>query len=168
MRDNPEINSINLELLFKFKDILSSLKYQDGVDEMLANAVACFCLENNIKADKFNSLFQHQLVDVLKKTEPKIPNVQIATRTGIDRRRISTINKPVKLSKDMLVLSYLKSYCKTYKTTHIKKKGFCNSFEYFCRLGANGTLTTNSISRELLRLGCLKDKGSRYQIILDG
>lgn len=169
-----ETNFTNLELFSKFKaslsnskDLVDASKTPIRSDEVVAKAVALFCLENNIKADKFNSLFRYQLVDILKKTDPEIPNVEIAVRTGIHRRSISTINKSVKQSKDMLVLSYLKLYCETYKTTHIKKKGLCNSFEYFCTLAANGTLTVNSISKELIRLGYLKDKGSRYQIIFD-
>ncbi|MCF6319171.1 MAG: hypothetical protein L3J83_07835, partial [Proteobacteria bacterium] len=160
MIDIPKIDPVNLKLFSKFKEILSSLEQLNDTpqtssesDEMLAKAVAFFCLESNIKAEKFNVLFRYQLVDILKKTNPEMPNVDIAVRTGINRRYIGTIDKSVKQSKEMLILSYLKSYCEAHKTTHIKKKGPYNSFAYFCTLGANGTLTANSISKELLRLG---------------
>ena len=164
-----------LELFSEFKENVLNSKYLNddptqeplSSDETIAKLVAAFCLENNIKAEKFNTLFRYQLVELLKKTDPEIANVQISARTGINRRGISSLTKTSKQTKDMLVLSYLKTYCQTNKTTHILKKGYFNSFESFCLLSANGTLTATAIAKELTRLGHLKDKGSRYQIVFD-
>ncbi|MCF6289172.1 MAG: hypothetical protein L3J53_08070 [Proteobacteria bacterium] len=136
-------------------------------NEVIANTAASFCLENNIKANEFITLFKNQLVTVLKQAEPDIANVQIAVRTGLDRRVVSAANnQATKLSKDMLVLSYVRSYCIANKITRIKKRGPYHTFEYFCTLGANGTFTPNAIAQELLRLGHIEDKGSKYKIIL--
>ena len=164
-----------LDLFSEFKENVINSKYLNAdnsqeplqFDEIIAKIVATFCLEHNIKAEKFNALFRYQLVELLKKSDPEIPNVQISARTGINRRGITALSKTARQSKDMLVLSYLKAYCQNHKTTHISKKGHCNSFESFCKLSANGTLTVKSISKELLRMGYLIDKGSRYQIIFD-
>lgn len=135
--------------------------------EFTAHAVATFCLENNVKADQFNSLFRYYLVDVLRKTKPDTSIIQIAVRTGIDRRLIGNIGKVTKQSKEMLILAYLKTYCEKENTVHIKKKGVYNSFDYFCKLGACGNLTTNAIADELLRLGYLENKGHKYKVILN-
>ena len=167
------IDSSSLKLFSKFESsILADKNFNNNpaqsetdIDDVFARAVATFCLDNNIKADKFYSLFRFQLVDILKANDPKISHVQISARTGINRRSIGSIDKNAKPTKDMLILSYLQSYCKTYKTSYINKKGLYNSFDYFCKLGANGSLTTMSISKELLRLGHLEEKGSRYRII---
>ncbi len=164
-----------LELFSELKENVLNSKYLNNdypidslqSDEIIAKIVAAFCLENNIKAEKFNTLFRYQLVESLKQTEPDLPNVQISARTGINRRGITSLSKTPRQTKDMLVLTYLKSYCQTHKTTHIRKKGHCSSFESFCQISANGTLTSTSIANELVRMGYLKDKGSRYQIILD-
>lgn len=178
MKNNTDMEKSDysyLELLTQLKDNVLNSKYLNNdnpidslqPDEIIAKIVAAFCLENNIKAEKFNTLFRYQLVKILKKTEPDLPNVQISARTGINRRGITSLSKTPRQSKDMLVLSYLKSYCQKYKTTLIPKKGYCDSFESFCQLGANGSLTSASIAKELIRQGVLKDKVTRYQIILN-
>ncbi len=172
--DKETTECTNLKLLSEFKQKVLQSKYlatksdeKLPTDETIAKFVAAFCLENNIKAEKFTALFRYQLVDILKKAEPELPNVQISARTGINRRGITSLSKTTRPTKDMLVLSYLKNHCRIHNTTHILKHGHCNSFESYCKLSANGTLTSTSIANELMRLGYLIDKGSRYQIILN-
>ncbi len=135
--------------------------------EFTAQAAAAYCLANDIKADHFNCLFRYYLVNFLKKAEPESSNLQIAIRTGMDRRLVGKVKKSPKPTKEQIILSYLKSYCKSKRTNLIKKKGLINSFEYFCKKGANGTMTSKVLAEELIRLGHIKDMGSRFRIIFE-
>lgn len=141
--------------------------HDENALEFTAQAAAAYCLANDVKADHFNCLFRYYLVDFLKKAQPDSSNLQIAIRTGMDRRLVGNVRKSHRPTKDQIILSYLKAYCQSKKTTFIKKKGLTNSFEYFCKKGANGTMTSKVLAEELIRLGHIKDMGSRFKVIMD-
>lgn len=118
---------------------------------------------------EFMEYYKQHLVKQTKKNNPDYSIVEIASRTGIDRRDIKkylNIDEPsIRPSKIKLTLQEIKSICERNKSHLILKKGPFQSFESICYMTASGTLTPQSIAKELIRLGNIKDNGKYYELI---
>ena len=159
-------------MLNKFLTNLKEIEndcHKDQYNELVCKAVANFCLNNSIKASQFQSEFLKQMVCEAKKNNPHFSKVRLSAYTGIDRRRINRVLNGEKLyhhsPREDIVLNYIYSYCNKNHTHKIVKHGGFESFQYFCSIAANGTLTHRAIASELIAQKKLKDCGSYYLLI---
>lgn len=147
---------------------LSDKNNAGNEDELLYQALAQCCLQTGKKAPYFQFEYQKHLVLEAKKMYPDYSYVRLSIVTGLNRRTISEIIKGksyLKYSDKIdLLKNYLISYCHSHKTQRVLKKGECDSFEYFCTVVANGTLTSASMAEELLEKGEIINKGRYYYL----
>jgi len=152
------------------KEHKHSKKTITNILKKLACLIAKISLKYDINYTEFYSYYKKSLVKLAKKQNPDFSIVEIACRTGIDRRDIKEyliseeiVSKPPKLK---LILDEIKRICLANKSKHIIKKGYFQSFESVCNQLASGSLTHNSIAKELLRKGHIVDKGNKYELAL--
>ncbi len=136
--------------------------------KVVCKAIANYCLENNMKVAQFQNEFLIQIVTESRKNNPDYSNVRIAASTGIDRRSINRLLKGENLyrnhAKEDIVMSYIQSYCLKHKTSRINKMGKFETFQYYCIVVANGTLTQRAIADELISQGRIIDEGMYYRV----
>ncbi len=137
--------------------------------QKLANLTAKISLKYNIHHTEFYELFKRALVRQEKLSNKNLSIVQIACRTGIDRRYIKQylssdefVLKPPKLK---LILDEIKRICLSNRSKYIKKRGYFQSLESVCNQLASGSLTYMSIAKELLRKGHIIDKGNKFELV---
>lgn len=118
---------------------------------------------------EFVESYKQNLVKEAKKQNPSYSTVELAGRTGIDRRYIAEYLKTdevkLKPTKVQLTLRQIKMQCERNNVESIKKSGPFQSFESICLQTAHGTLTPNSIAKELIRQGNIKDCGDHYKLV---
>lgn len=152
------------------KQLNKSQSIRTIILERLASLTAKIALKYNIHHHEFYELFKRALVKQEKLSNKNSSIVEIACRTGIDRRYIKnylhetkTISKIPKLK---LILNEIKNLCNKNNTKFIKKHGYFQSFESICNQLASGSLTHNAIAKEFIRKGNLLDRGDSYELIL--
>lgn len=138
---------------------------------LFSRAVAKLLLKFNISRHDYNHSLNEQLVLEAKKQNPSATMVELAVRTGIDRRFISAYLKGetplVKSNKLVLILSDIKWSLKKYYPGKRKlpKRGPFKSFESICEQWSSGTLTYKAILSELVRIDCVIDHGDEIELI---
>ena len=155
---NPIIEQ-NKKIQYAKKNILAKL----------ANIAAKICLKYNASLQEFTESYKSALVKLAKKQNPDYSIVELACRTGIDRRYINQYLNDVDLiakpSKIKLILEQIKLTCKRTQSKFIQKSGPFQTFESICIAMAPGSLTYNSIAKELIRQGNIIEKNDKYEII---
>ena len=135
----------------------------------LANLTAKISLKYDINFQEFFNLYKIALVKQAKKQRPKTSIVEIACRTGVDRRYIKQYLQSTEATsrtpKTKLVLNELKDICLKNDNNIIKKHGHFQSFESICNKLAYGSLTPVSIAKELIRQGKIEDLGNKYKLL---
>lgn len=138
--------------------------------EKLANITAKISLKYNIHYHEFFNLYKGALVKQTKANNPEFSNVEIACKTGIDRRQITQcLNSQearIKTPKLKLILDEIKRLSIKNNSNIIKKHGPFQSFDSICKHLANGSLTPASIANELIRQGNIIDKGDTFELIV--
>ncbi|MCF6318198.1 MAG: hypothetical protein L3J83_02800 [Proteobacteria bacterium] len=141
---------------------------QEQIHRIVCKAIANYCLENNFKVSQFQNEFLRQVVAESKKNNPDFTNVRIAASTGINRRNIKKLLNGENIYKDCMkkdtVMKYVQSYCLKNNTRRIKKQGKFESFQSYCIVAANGTLTHSAIAAELISQGRIIDEGMYYRV----
>lgn len=138
---------------------------------LFSRAVAKLLLKFNISRHDYNHSLNEQLVLEAKKQNPSATMVELAVRTGIDRRFISAYlsgEAPiVKSNKLSLILSDIKwTLKKDYPGKKcIPKKGPFKTFESICEQWSSGTLTYKAVLKELVRIGSVIDHGEKVELI---
>ncbi len=103
-----------------------------------------------------------------QKEDGKYSMVELAARTGLDRRYVSKTLKDEALkktrSKVALVLQQMRHQCRQDKTDVIAKHGGKYSFKSICEQAASGGLTHYAIAKELIRQGHIIDCDRKYQV----
>jgi DNA polymerase III alpha subunit len=138
---------------------------------LFSRAIAKLILKFNISRHDYNHCLNEQLVLEAKKQNPKASKVELAVRTGIDRRFITGYlngEMPfVRSNKLVLILSDIKWTMNEYYPGKNKmpKNGPFKTFESICEQWSSGTLTYKSILQELIRIGCLIDHGDEIELL---
>ena len=140
-----------------------------GFTSQLAKLTAKIVLRFNIKYRNFLAHFKRELVKEARRQHPDYRNVQLAMRTGVDRRAVSEALKaeddaPIWNGKDLLVLQRIQEFCTRNAVTMIPKNRGFESFKSICETSANGTLTAEAIATELMRIGAIKSHGRFYKV----
>lgn len=143
---------------------------QSDLTAELALITAKIALRFNIKFRTLSSLLKRSLICEAKQQYPNDANVQIAVRTGVDRRSVASHLEDEQCAsvwhgKEMLVLRRLYEYCDQFKTSRIGKYSGGRSFREICAESANGSITPEAIGRELMRRGVLIDRGKYYEVV---
>ena len=135
----------------------------------LANLTAKISLKYDINFQEYFNLYKRALVRQAKKQKPDSTNVEIACRTGVDRRYINkyleSTDSSIKTPKIKLILNELKRICVNNNTKYIKKQGYFQTFESVCNQLASGSLTYSSVAQELIRQGKIEDLGNKYKLL---
>ena len=135
----------------------------------LARLTAKIILKYNAHYQEFFELFKRELIKESKKQNPGYSMVELSSRIGIDRRYIkkylNSKDVVIKPSKIKLVLDRMKLTCKINNSKYLKKNGSSQSFESICNDVAPGSLTYNSIAKELVRQGNIIEKGDTYELV---
>lgn len=137
---------------------------------LFSRAVAKLLLKFNISRHDYQNCLNEQLVLEAKRQNPKATKVELAVRTGIDRRFITgylngemPATKPNKLT---LILTDIKwTLNKHYSGNKLPKKGPFQSFESICERWSSGTLTYKAILKELVRIGSVIDHGEEVELV---
>lgn len=138
---------------------------------LFSRAVAKLLLKFNISRHDYQNCLNEQLVLEAKRQNPKATKVELAVRTGIDRRFITgylngemPATKPNKLT---LILTDIKwTLNKHYSGNKLPKKGPFQSFESICERWSSGTLTYKAILKELVRVGSVIDHGDDVELVV--
>jgi hypothetical protein len=135
----------------------------------IANSIARILLIFNIP---FNELFEAIRIELVKeaiKAEPKITNVQLSVKTGLDRRDVAkykrsteVITKPSNLT---LIMEKVSHYCERKEGNRIPIKGHIESFYGYAEKICNGAQTPNSLAQELISHGCIKEDGENFILL---
>ncbi len=138
---------------------------------LFSRAVAKLLLKFNISRHDYQHCLNEQLVLEAKRQNPKATKVELAVRTGIDRRFIagylSGEMPAVKSNKLTLILTDIKwTLKKHYSGNRLPKKGPFQSFESICEQWSSGTLTYKAILKELVRVGSVIDHGDEVELIV--
>jgi len=139
---------------------------------LFSRAVAKLILKFNISRHDYNHCLNEQLVLEAKKQNPKASKVELAVRTGIDRRFISSYLNgempTVKSNKLSLILSDIKWTLNKYypARNRLPKKGPFKSFESICEQWSSGTLTYKAVLTELVRIGSVVDHGKDIELVV--
>ncbi|MBL4661576.1 MAG: hypothetical protein JKY19_14550 [Alcanivoracaceae bacterium] len=139
---------------------------------LFSRAVAKLILRFNISRHDYNHCLNEQLVLEAKKQNPKASKVELAVRTGIDRRFITGYLNgempAVKSNKLTLILSDIKWTLNKYYPGQNKlpKKGPFKTFESICEQWSSGTLTYKAVLTELVRIGSVIDHGKQIELIV--
>lgn len=153
MDNNDKYNMVNL------KNPVSRLAY----------VMAKITLRFNVLFSQFIELYKYHLVMLAQKEDSEYSIVELAARTGLDRRYVSKALKDEALkktrSKVTLVLQQLRHQCQQNKTTLVSKYGGKYSFKSLCEQVSPGGLTHHAIAKELLRQGHILDCGKKYQVL---
>ncbi len=147
---------------------LNDQNNSENEEALVYQAIAQCCLKTGKKAPYFQFEYEKHLVLQARLKHPDYPIVRLAIITGIDRRRVAKILKGqafLRYSDKLdLLVTYLERQCDKQNTTKILKRGKFESFEYFCKLAANGKLTSKAMADELLLQGIIADKGKFYEL----
>ena len=141
----------------------------NGFTSQLAKLTAKIVLRFNIKYRNFLAHFKRELVKEAQRQHPEYRNVQLAMRTGVDRRAVSQAlqannDAPIWNGKDLLVLQRVHDFCQRNQINLIPKNRGIESFKSICETSANGTLTAEAIATELLRTGAITHYGRFYKV----
>ncbi|WP_395376585.1 hypothetical protein [Marinicella sp. W31] len=141
----------------------------NGFTSQLAKLTAKIVLRFNIKYRNFLAHFKRELVKEAQRQHPEYRNVQLAMRTGVDRRAVAEAlrtdeDAPIWNGKDLLVLQRVHDFCERYQINLIPKHQGIESFKHICEASANGTLTAEAIATELLRIGAITNYGRFYKV----
>lgn len=135
----------------------------------LARLTAKIILKYNAHYQEFFELFKIELIKESKKQNPKYSMVELSSRIGIDRRYIKkyldTKDVVIKPSKIKLVLDKMKQICKEKGSDFLEKNNSPESFESICNEVAPGSLTYNSIAKELIRQGNIVEQNNTYKLV---
>ena len=138
---------------------------------LFSRAVAKLLLKFNISRHDYNHSLNEQLVLEAQRQNPNATKVELAVRTGIDRRFISAYlsgeTPLVKSNKLVLILNDIKrTIQKDYPGRKcIPKKGPFKTFESICVQWSSGTLTYKAILKELIRIGSIIDHGGLIELV---
>ncbi|WP_395377963.1 hypothetical protein [Marinicella sp. W31] len=138
-----------------------------------AKLVARILLKFDIKNKRFIDLLKRHLVLEAIKLYPEYKKVDLSVRTGIDRRFIDKYSKtgkdytPNVHEKESVIMNWLISYCRKNDTKRILKRGPFQTFDSICKRCANGSLTTESVAKELIRQGKIVDDDDCYIVNID-
>ena len=138
---------------------------------LFSRAVAKLLLKFNISRHDYNYSLNEQLVLEAQRQNPNATKVELAVRTGIDRRFITGYlngeSPIVKSNKLSLILNDIKWTLEKYYSGKklLPKKGPFKSFESICEQWSSGTLTYKAILKELIRIGCIVDHGQNIELI---
>ncbi len=137
-------------------------------DELVYQALAQCCLSVGKKAPYFQFEYEKNLVLQARLKHPDYPIVRLSIITGIDRRRVAKFLKGQAYlhytDKLDMLMTYLKNHCEKQNTNKILKYGKFESFQYFCKIAANGKLTSRAMADELLLQGKIIDKGRFFYL----
>lgn len=138
---------------------------------LFSKAIAKLLLKFNVSKHDYDHFLNEQLVLEAKRQNPDISQVEIAVRTGINRRYIPAYLKgempKVKSSKLTLILFDIKWTLEKYYDggKKLPKKGPFKTFESICEQWTSGSLTYSSILSELVRIGSLIDHGKKVELV---
>ncbi len=138
---------------------------------LFSKAIAKLLLKFNISKHEYTHCLNEQLVLEAKRQNPKASKVELSVRTGIDRRFIASYLKGevpmVKSNKLSLILSDMKWSLNNYYngSNKMTKKGPFKTFESICQQWSSGTLTYQSILKELVRVGSVIDHGDKVELV---
>lgn len=139
--------------------------------QLFSKAIAKLLLKFNVSKHDYDHYLNEQMVLEAKRQNPKISQVEIAVRTGIDRRYIAAYLKgempKVKSNKLFLILNDLKWTLDKYYDggKKLPKRGPFKSFESICEEWSSGSLTYRSILSELVRIGSVIDHGKKVELV---
>lgn len=135
----------------------------------LAYVMAKITLRFNVLFSQFIELYKYHLVTQAQKEDSEYSMVELAARTGLDRRYISRVLKDEELkktrSKIAMVKQQMRHQCEKNETEYIAKNGGKQSFKNICEQVAAGGLTSHAIAKELIRQGIMVDCGRTYHVI---
>ncbi|VAW39117.1 hypothetical protein MNBD_GAMMA01-1241, partial [hydrothermal vent metagenome] len=133
------------------------------------NLTVKIILKYDIPIQEFMEELKMAMVKEAKRQNPEYTMVQLACRTGIDRRYIgqylASESFPVKPPKAELVLEEVHRICVRNNSKYINKTGPFQTFESVCNTLASGCLTHNAVATELLRQGNIIDRGKQYELV---
>ncbi len=140
--------------------------------QLFSRAIAKLILKFNVNRHEYIQCLDEQLIHEAKRQDPKATKVQLAVRTGIDRRFIASYLKgsppTLKPNKLTLILSDIKWTLNKYYPpgcTRIPKSGPFRTFQSICEQWVSGTLTHNAVLNELVRIGSVVDHGNEVELI---
>jgi hypothetical protein len=121
----------------------------------IAHMIAKITLRFNFLVFEFIELYKFHVVKLARKQNPTYSMVELAARTGLDRRYVSDTLKNEKLkttaTKPQLVLDEIRRICFKNQTKYIDKYGENDSFDSICQKISSSSLTSSSIAKELIR-----------------
>jgi len=134
----------------------------------IAHMIAKITLRFNFLVFEFIELYKFHVVKLARKQNPKYSMVELAARTGLDRRYVSDTLKSEKLkttpTKPQLVLEEIRKVCFKNQTKYIEKYGNDDSFDSICQKISSSSLTSSSIAKELIRQNKIKSMRDRIKV----
>ena len=164
-------NMYNMDMGNINQQTISDINYleKNSYIRKIAKSVARILLVFNIP---FNELFEAIRIELVKeviKAEPKITNVQLSVRTGLDRRDVAKYKKSaivkIKPSNLSLIMEKVSHYCEKNKTNRIPIKGHLESFYVYAEKICNGAQTPNSLAKELINHGCIEEESDHFILV---
>lgn len=156
------------QLLTSIKDIPETCN-EDEYDIFICKAIANYWLSNQKKVALFQNEFLRQIVIEARKNNPDHTMVRIAVHTGLRRNVVAQLFRGEDIyrhqPKEDIVMNYLYTYCVRNQTNRIKKLGKYETFQYYCIIAANGTLTHTALAEELLAQGKIIECGNYYKVV---
>jgi hypothetical protein len=153
----------------KIKQLKASSSDSIGILRVFANSIAKLLIAFNIPYKELFEAVRMELVKEISKQDPKITNVQLSVKTGMDRRDIARYKKSqqidLKPSNMTLVMDKVSHFCEKNNTNEIPIKGTMESFYSFAEQVCNGAQTPKSLAKELILHNCLKQQEDVYQVI---
>jgi hypothetical protein len=138
---------------------------------LFSRAVAKLLLKFNISRHDYNHSLNEQLVLEAQRQNPNATKVELAVRTGIDRRFITGYlsGEPpaIKSNKLILILRDIEWALEEFYPGKrcIPKRGPFKTFESICEQWSSGTLTYKAILKELTRIGSVIDRGDNIELV---
>ena len=134
----------------------------------IAYMIAKITLRFNFLVFEFIELYKFHVVKLARKQNSKYSMVELAARTGLDRRYISDTLKNEKLkttpTKPQLVLDEIRKVCFKNHSRYIDKYGEDDSFDSICQKISSSSLTSSSIAKELIRQNEIINTGDKVKV----